>query len=79
MYYAGLDVASKGSYAYVRDRRGNKVEGQEVITHRKFLGKFFKKYVNKGIIVAIEAGGSTRWIYDLLVVLGADGAVGATV
>ena len=59
-------MASKGSFVYVRDRRGNKVEAQEVVTHRKFLGKFFKKYVGKGIIVAVEAGGSTRWIYDLL-------------
>jgi len=66
MYYAGLDVASKGSFVYVRDRRGNKVEAQEVVTHRKFLSKFFKKYVGKGIIVAVEASGSTRWIYDLL-------------
>ena len=66
MYYAGLDVASKGSFVYVRDRRGNKVEAQEVITHRKFLGRFFRKYVDKGIIVAVEASGSTRWIYDLL-------------
>lgn len=70
MYYAGLDVASKGSFVYVRDRRGNKVEAQEVLTHRKFLGKFFNKYIDKKIIVAIEAGGSTRWIYDLLTGMG---------
>jgi hypothetical protein len=65
-----LDVASKGSFVYVIDRRGSRVESQEVITHRRFIRAFFKKYADKRIIVAVEAGGSTRWIYDLLTRMG---------
>jgi len=72
MYYAGLDVASKGSFAYVRDKKGNKVESGEVETTRKGLKSFFDKYVDKKIIVAVEASGSTRWIYDLLTRMGID-------
>jgi transposase len=66
MYYAGLDVASKGSFVYVRDRKGRKVEAREIETTRKGLREAFKKYEPVGIIVAVEASGSTRWIYDEL-------------
>jgi len=72
MYYAGLDVASKGSFAYVRDRRGNKVESGEILTNRKSIKSFFEKYTDKKAIVAVEASGSTRWIYDLLTRMGID-------
>lgn len=72
MYYAGLDIASKGSFVYVRDKRGNKVESGEILTNRKNIKSFFEKYVDKKVIVAIEAGGSTRWIYDLLTRMGID-------
>lgn len=70
MYYAGFDVASKGSFLYVRDRRGNKVEGKEIATNRRGISEAFRKYRGKKIIVAIETGGSTRWIYDLLMKMG---------
>jgi len=30
MYYAGFDVASKGSFLYVRDQKGRKVESGEI-------------------------------------------------
>jgi transposase len=72
MYYAGMDVASKGSFLYVRDRKGKKVEGREIETTRKGLREGFKKYLSDGLEVAVEAGGSTRWIYDELRRLGAD-------
>jgi transposase len=72
MYYAGIDVASKGSFVYVRDRRGRKVEAQEIETRRQSIGRVFKKYAEGGIIVAVEASGSTRWIYDMLTRLGID-------
>jgi len=70
MYYAGIDVASKGSFLYVRDRRGNKVEGKQIATNRRGISEAFRKYQGKKIIVAIETGGSTRWIYDLLTKIG---------
>lgn len=66
MYYAAIDVASKGSYLYVRDRRGRKVEGGEIPTERAVLWSVFRKYKGKKIEVAIEAGGHTRWMYDEL-------------
>lgn len=70
MYYAAIDIASKGSFLYVRDRRGRKVESGEIPTNRKSIREVFRKYKDKKIIVAIEAGGSTRWIYDLLIKIG---------
>lgn len=70
MYYAGFDVASKGSFLYVRDRKGNKVESREIPTNRRSIRWAFERYKKKKIIVAVEAGGSTRWIYDLLTRMG---------
>jgi len=70
MYYAGLDVASKGSYLYTVDRRGRKVEGREISTTKKSLREAFKKYKDQKTVVAIEAGGSTRWIHDELIKMG---------
>jgi transposase len=70
MYYAAIDIASKGSFLYVRDRRGDKVESGEIQTNRRSIREVFRKYKGKRIIVAVEAGGSTRWIYDLLTKIG---------
>jgi transposase len=70
MYYAGLDVASKGSYVYVIDRRGKKVESREIPTNRKGYRWYFRQWKDKVIEVAVEAGGHTRWIYDTLRGLG---------
>ncbi len=70
MYYAGFDVASKGSYLYVQDRKGRKVEGREVLTAKWAIQKAFSRYKSSLIEVAIEAGGQTRWIYDELRKLG---------
>ena len=72
MYYAGLDVACKGSFVYVRDKKGSKVESGEIVTSRKGIKTFFEKYGDKKIVVAVEASGSTRWIYDLLSRMGID-------
>lgn len=66
MYYAGPDVACKGSFLYVQDRHGRKVEGREIPTTRWSIKEAFKKYKSSLIEVAVEAGGSTRWIYDTL-------------
>ena len=66
MYYAGLDVASSGSYVYVVDRKGRKVEGREILTTRRVFERYFRQWKEKLIMVAVEAGGHTRWIYDTL-------------
>lgn len=66
MYYAGFDVASKGSYLYVQDDKGRKAEGREIPTTRWAIREAFKRYKSSLIEVAIEAGNQTRWIYDEL-------------
>lgn len=70
MYYAGFDVASKGSYLYVQDRRGRKKEGREIPTTRPAIREAFSTYKSSLIEVAIESGNQTRWIYDELRKLG---------
>jgi len=70
MYYAGFDVADKGSYLYIQDRKGKKVEGREIPTTRAAIRAAFKKYKSSLIEVAIESGNQTRWIYDELRKLG---------
>lgn len=66
MYYAGLDVASKGSYVYVVDRRGRKVGSGEIPTTRGSIRQYFREWADRRIEVAVEAGGQTRWIHDVL-------------
>lgn len=66
MYYAGFDIACKGSYLYIQDRRGHKMEGREIATTRAAIREAFKKYKGSLIEVAIETGNQTRWIYDEL-------------
>ncbi|MEW6116326.1 MAG: IS110 family transposase [Nitrospirota bacterium] len=70
MYYAGLDVASKSSYVYVVDRRGRKVESKEIPTDKEGYRGYLRKWKDKVIEVALEAGGHSRWIYDLLTKMG---------
>ena len=66
MYYAGLDVASKGSYLYIQDGKGRKAEGREIATTRGGIREAFKKYKSSLIEMAIESGNQTRWLYDEL-------------
>lgn len=70
MYYVGLDVASKTSFIYVTDRKGKKVEGEEIPTDRHAYRQYFKQWKDKAVEVAVEAGGHTRWIYDNLKKMG---------
>lgn len=72
MLYVGLDVASKSSYVYVVDRRGKRVESKEIPTDKPGYRQYFRKLKDKGLVVAVEAGGHTRWIHDLLSKLGID-------
>ncbi|MFN3740991.1 MAG: transposase [Thermodesulfovibrionales bacterium] len=70
MHYVGLDVASKGSFVYVTDRRGKKVEGREILTNKESYREYFRKWKDRAVEVAVESGGHTRWIYDLLTGMG---------
>jgi transposase len=70
MYYIGLDVASKSSFLYVMDGRGKKIESKEIPTDKDSYRQYFKPWAKKPVEVAVEAGGHSRWIYDLLTRLG---------
>ncbi|MFN3396476.1 MAG: transposase, partial [Thermodesulfovibrionales bacterium] len=70
MHYVGLDVASKGSFVYVTDRRGKKVEGREILTNKESYREYFRKWKDRAVEVAVEAGSQTRWIHDLLTGMG---------
>jgi transposase len=65
-------MRGKASFVYVRDRKGNKIASSKITTDKEGIGNFFKEYDGKKLEVAIEAGGSTRWIYDYLRWLGMD-------
>lgn len=71
MYYCGMDIASKSSYLYVTDKNGRKLMSGEVATTREGFGERLKRFVGRGLAVAIEAGNQTAWIYKALVELGA--------
>jgi transposase len=71
MYYCGLDVSRKSTHIYIEDRNGKRVEYQVVPTTPHSLESVLDRYVARGLHVAIEAGGSTGWIHDLLAELGA--------
>lgn len=71
MLYAGLDLASQEGFLYVVDRKGKKVVSGRVVMVRAALRRAVEPYLERGIGVALEAGGSTRWVHDYLLELGA--------
>jgi transposase len=75
MYYIGLDVANKSSVVYAIDGRGKKVESKEITTDKDSFRQYFIPWAKKPVRVAVEAGGHTRWIHDLLSKLGIDAYV----
>lgn len=70
MYYLGLDVASKSSFVYVIDGHGRKIESKEIPTDKDSYRQYFRPWAKKPAEVAVEAGGHSRWIYDVLTHLG---------
>jgi transposase len=72
MNHCGLDVATKSSYLYVTDQKGNKLTSGEVETEREALRRRLSPYLRGGLRIAIEAGNQTAWIHELLVEMGAD-------
>lgn len=70
MFYIGVDVSDKSSYVYVTDGRGRKVESREIPSDKDGYRQYFKKWINKPVEVAVEAGGHSRWIHDTLKKLG---------
>lgn len=70
MLYAGLDLGGQGSYLWVMTGKGEKMISGRVATTKAALAKAFEPWVGQGIKVAVEAGGSTRWVHDYLLTLG---------
>jgi hypothetical protein len=70
MYYIGLDVASKSSFVNVINGRGKKIESKDLPTDKDSYRQYFKPWAKKPAEVAVEAGGHSRWIYDVLTHLG---------
>jgi len=66
-----MDIASKSSYLYVADRNGRKLMSGEVETTREGFQERLRRFVGRGLAVAIEAGNQTAWVYKVLVELGA--------
>ena len=71
MIYCGIDIASKSSYVYVTDAKGRKLASGEVLTTKVGFEGRLKRYVARGLRIAIEAGNQTAWIYDALMEMGA--------
>lgn len=70
MYYCGLDVSMKSTHIYIEDGRGRRVHRGVVMTTPDALVGALKSY-HRELRVAIEAGGQTAWIVDVLRELGA--------
>jgi transposase len=71
MNYIGLDVANKSSFVYVIDGREKK-EIKETSADKDSFRQYFRSWAKKPVCVAVEAGGHTRWIYDVITKLGID-------
>jgi transposase len=71
MYYCGVDVSMKSTHVYIEDEQGRRVKRTVVATTPTGIEDGLGRYVERGLTVAIEAGGHTAWIADLLFELGA--------
>ncbi len=72
MYNIGIDVSNKSTFVHVINGRGRKIESQEIPTDKDGYRQYFTKWTDKPVRVAVEAGGHTRWIHDILTKLGID-------
>jgi transposase len=72
MYYIGLDVANKNSFVYVINGRGKKIESKEIPTDKDSYRQYFRPWSKNPVRIAVEAGGHTRWIHDIITKLGID-------
>lgn len=66
MHYCGLDVSTKSTHVYIEDEQGRRVKRAVVATTPAGIDGVLSRYLERGLKVAIEAGGHTAWIYDLL-------------
>jgi transposase len=66
MYYCGLDVSMKSTHVHVDNEQGRRVKRVVVATTPEGIETALRRYLGPQLKVAIEAGGQTAWIHDLL-------------
>lgn len=71
MHYCGLDVSMKSTHVHIENAQGRRVKRAVIETTPEMLESTLTRYVKRGLKVAIEAGGQTAWIVDVLRELGA--------
>jgi transposase len=71
MNYCGIDLGGVSSYAFVTDEQGRKLWSGPVETSQAAFEGLVKRFLPKGLSIAIEAGNQTAWVYEELVKLGA--------
>jgi transposase len=71
MHYCGLDVSTKSTHVHIENEQGHRVKHTIVATTPSGIEQALERYAAKGLRVAVEAGGHTAWIHDVLVELGA--------
>jgi transposase len=72
MLYAGLDLGGQESYLHVLTGKGQRVTSCRLATSKAALSGAFGPWLAEGIKVALEAGGSSRWVHDYLMSLGVE-------
>src|ERR1041384_5733225 len=71
MHYCGLDVSMKSTHVYIETEQGRCAKQTAIATTPAELETVLAPYVPRGLKVAVEAGGQTAWIVDVLRELGA--------
>lgn len=66
MHYCGLDVATKSTHVHIENEQGRRVKRTVVATTPEGLTRALEPYARRGLRVALEAGGHTAWICDVL-------------
>jgi transposase len=70
MHYCGLDVSTKSTHVYIENEQGRRLTRTVVPTTPDGLRTALEPYAKRGLRVAVEAGGHTAWICDVLRELG---------
>lgn len=70
MYYCGLDISMQSTHIYIEDARGRQVHRCAVATTPAGLIGALAPF-RRALRVAVEAGGQTTWIVDVLREFGA--------
>src|ERR1700752_2634414 len=76
MFYAGIDAHMKSSTIWIVDRKGRKGSSSTVMTSAEGFAAGLGRLGRRGVKAAVEASGSTPWVWQLLKDLGVRVVVG---